>query len=58
MPTTTSLTTTFAGREAAGYIRAAFLSNESLAAVTFKENIDYKQVVRRLVDNVTFEAPT
>jgi hypothetical protein len=58
MPTTTSLTTTYAGREAAGYIRAAFLSNESLAAVTFKENIEYKQVVRRLVDNVTFANAT
>jgi hypothetical protein len=58
MPTTTSLTTTFAGREAAGYIRAAFLSNESLAAVTFKENIEYKQVVRRLVDNITFANAT
>lgn len=58
MPTTTSLTTTFAGKEAAGYIRAAFLSNESLAAVTFKENIEYKQVVRRLVDNITFANAT
>jgi len=58
MATTTSLTTTYAGREAAGYIRAAFLSNESLAAVTFKENIEYKQVVRRLVDNVTFKNAT
>ena len=58
MPTTTSLTTTYAGREAAGYIRAAFLSNESLSAVTFKENIEYKQVVRRLVDNVTFANAT
>jgi len=58
MATTTSLTTTYAGREAAGYIRAAFLSNESLAAVTFKENIEYKQVVRRLVDNITFANAT
>jgi hypothetical protein len=58
MATTTSLTTTYAGREAAGYIRAAFLSNESLAAVTIRENIEYKQVIRKLVDNVTFEAPT
>ena len=58
MATTTSLTTTYAGREAAGYIRAAFLSNESLAAVTIKENIEYKQVVRRLVDNVTFANAT
>ncbi len=58
MATTTSLTTTYAGREAAGYIRAAFLSNESLAALTVKENIEYKQVVRRLVDNVTFANAT
>lgn len=58
MATTTSLTTTFAGREAAGYIRAAFLSNESLAAVTFKENIEYKQVVRKLVDDITFANAT
>jgi hypothetical protein len=52
------LTTTFAGREAAGYIRAAFLSNESLSAVTFKENIEYKQVVRKLVDSITFANAT
>jgi len=58
MATTTSLTTTYAGREAAGYIRAAFLSNESLNAVTFKENIEYKQVVRKLVDNITFANAT
>ena len=58
MATTTSLTSTYAGREAAGYIRAAFLSNESLAAVTFKENIEYKQVVRRLVDSITFANAT
>ena len=58
MATTTSLTTTYAGREAAGYIRAAFLSNESLSALTIKENIEYKQVVRRLVDDVTFANAT
>ena len=58
MATTTSLTTTYAGREAAGYIRAAFLSNESLAAVTFKENMVYKQVVRKLVDSITFANAT
>ena len=58
MATTTSLTTTFAGKEAAGYIRAAFLSNESMSAVTFKENIEYKQVVRKLVDAITFANAT
>jgi len=52
------INSTFSGAVAVGYIRAAFLTNESLSAVTFKENIDYKQVVRKLVDNITFEAPT
>jgi hypothetical protein len=52
------INSTFSGAVAGGYIRAAFLTNESLSAVTFKENIDYKQVVRKLVDNITFEAPT
>jgi hypothetical protein len=52
------INSTFSGAVAGGYIRAAFLSNESLSAVTFKENIEYKQVVRKLVDNITFEAPT
>lgn len=52
------INSTYAGAVAGGYIRAAFLSNESLSALTFKENIEYRQVVRRLVDNVTFEAPT
>lgn len=49
---------TFAGKAAGQYIKAAFLANESLQHVTVKENIDYKQVVRKLVDNITFEAPT
>jgi len=52
------INSTYSGAVAGGYIRAAFLSNESLNAVTFKENIEYKQVVRRLVDDITFEAPT
>lgn len=58
MPTTTSLTTTYAGKYAGEYIKAAFLANESLQHVTVKENIDYKQIVKKLVDNITFEAPT
>jgi hypothetical protein len=53
-----TLSSTYAGKEAAGYIRAAFLSNESLAAVTFKENIEYKQVVRKLVDSIAFADAT
>jgi len=58
MATTTSLTTTYAGKYAGEYIRQAFLANESLQYVTVKENIDYKAVVKKLVDTVTFAAPT
>jgi len=58
MATTANLTTTYAGKYAGEYIKAAFLANESLQHVTVKENIDYKAVVKKLVDNITFEAPT
>jgi hypothetical protein len=58
MPTATSLTTTYAGKYAGEYIRQAFLANESLQYVTVKENIDYKQVVKKLVNDITFAAPT
>lgn len=58
MATNVSLTTTYAGAVAGGYIRNAFIANESLQYLTVKENIDYKQVVRRLVDDVSFAAPT
>lgn len=58
MPTTTSLTTTYAGRVAGGYIRQAFKANTTINAITFRDNIAYKEVVRRLVDNITFAAPT
>lgn len=58
MATTTTLSTTYAGKVAGGYIKSAFLANESLQYLTFKENIDYKEVVRKIVDNVSFAAPT
>jgi hypothetical protein len=58
MATTTSLTSTYAGKEAAGYIRSAFLSNETLQYITVKENVEYKQVVRKLVDDITFANAT
>ena len=58
MATTMSLTTTYAGKYAGEYIKAAFLANESLQHVTVKENIDYRAVVKKLVDDITFEAPT
>lgn len=58
MATTTSLTTTFAGKEAGAYIKSAFYANETLKYITVKENIDYKQVVRKLVDTITFADDT
>jgi len=58
MATNISLTTTYAGAVAGGYIRNAFIANDSLQFLTVKENIDYKQVVRKLVDDITFAAPT
>ena len=58
MATTLDLTTSYAGKAAGDWVRSAFLANESLMHVTFKENIDWRQVVRRLVDPITFEAPT
>jgi hypothetical protein len=53
-----SLTTTYAGKYAGEYIRQAFIQNETLQHVTVKENIDYKQVVKKLVDTISFAAPT
>lgn len=58
MATSLSLTTSYAGKYAGEYIRAAFLANESLQHVTVKENIDWRQVVKRLTDDIAFEAPT
>ena len=58
MATTTSLTTTYAGKEAGAYIKSAFYANETLKHITVKENIDYKQVVRKLVDTITFADDT
>ena len=58
MATTTSLTTTYAGKYAGEYIIKAFRANETLQHITVKENIDYKQVVKKLVDDITFAAPT
>jgi hypothetical protein len=58
MATVTSLTTTYAGKYAGEYIRKAFVANETLQHITVKENIDYKQIVKRLVDDITFAAPT
>ena len=58
MATTMNLTTTYSGKYAGEYIKAAFLANESSQHVTVKENIDYRAVVKKLVDDISFEAPT
>lgn len=48
MATTTSITTTYAGEAAAGYISAALLSANTIAngGITVKPNIKYKEVIR------------
>jgi len=50
MATTLSLTTTYAGESAGKYIGAALLTGPTLAqnAVTVKQNIKYKEVVKTL----------
>lgn len=58
MATTTSLTTTYAGKYAGEYIIQAFKANETLQHITVKENIDYKAIVKKLVDDISFAAPT
>lgn len=59
MATTTSLTTTYAGKEAGNYLLAAVLANSSTDFVTVRPNIEYKQVVKKLTTNITaFAAAT
>lgn len=50
MATTTSITTTYAGEKAAGFIAAALLSAPTLdkGYITVKPNIKYKQVMQKL----------
>ena len=58
MPTTTSLTTTYAGELAGEIVAKALLSNVSAGYVTMKPNVPYKSVVRKINDDVTFAAGT
>jgi hypothetical protein len=50
MATTTSITTTYAGEKAAGYISAALLSANTIenGGITVKPNVKFKQVIKRL----------
>jgi hypothetical protein len=58
MATSVSLTTTFAGEVAGGYLSAAFLSNESLQHLTVKTQIPNKLKIRRIQDDgTTFTEP-
>ena len=58
MPTTTSLTTTYAGELAGEIVAKALLQNVSAGYVTMKPNVPYKSVVRKIDDTVTFAAGT
>ena len=50
MATTTSITTTYAGEKAAGYVSAALLSGNTLSQglIEIKPNVKYKQVLKRV----------
>jgi len=50
MATTTSLTSTYAGQDAAGYIAAALLEGNTIAkgGIEVKQNIKYKEVIKKL----------
>jgi hypothetical protein len=50
MPTTTSITTTYAGEFAGKYIAAALLSSPTLekGGITIMPNVKYKQVIKRV----------
>lgn len=55
MPTTTSITTTYAGEFAGKYIAAALLSAPTLdkGGITIMPNVKYKQVIKRVAtDNI------
>ena len=58
MATTTTNTTLYSGRFAGEYIKAAFYANDSLQYLSVRENIEYRQVVKRIADNVVFANST
>jgi len=49
-------TSSYSGKSAGEYIKAAFLANDTLQNITVKENIDYRQVVKKLVNDISFGA--
>ena len=53
MPTTTSITTTYAGESAGKYIAAALLSAPTLdnGGITIMPNVKFKQVIKKVSTN-------
>lgn len=58
MPTSLSLTTTYAGELAGEILKPALVEFASAKHITIKQNVPYKMVVRKLVDTVSFAAGT
>ena len=58
MATTVDNSTNYSGKFAGEYIKAAFYANDTLQAITVKENIEYRAVGRKIVDNVSFSDAT
>jgi len=58
MATVTSLTTTYAGEVAGGYILQAMKEMATLNHITVRDNIPGKQKVRKLVNSISFAAQT
>ena len=58
MPTTTSLTTTYAGELAGEILKPALVGFETAKYITVKPNVPYKTVVRTINDSVSFAAGT
>lgn len=55
MATIQNLTTTHAGSYAGRYILSAFRSLDDLNHLTVRENVPFKETVKRLVDTVSFQ---
>ena len=60
MPTTTSISTTYAGEFAGKYISAALLSGSTIAngGIEVKPNIAYKEVIKRIATDAIVKNAT
>ena len=59
MATTTSITTTYAGQAASGYLTAALLTGKSLAsgAIDIRDNIKFKEVLQVFASDANLIKP-